>query len=235
MNIMFTDSFVETAVETISNHIKATLVDQKYFILGLSGGNTPRPIYKALAEVEGIDWNQVIITFGDERTVPPDHEDSNYKMAYDNLLSKIDIPDANVLRMKGELDPEVAAKHYEEELIEAADKLGVETFRHDLLLLGLGDDGHTASLFPGTKALHETDRLCVANVVPQQNTTRLTLTYPIINDAKHILFLVSGTNKSSVVSEVITNTNNHPASRIAPSEGQITWLLDWMPKNFKSA
>ena len=231
MRILLTDQFIRTAVETISNHIKVSLIDQGYFVLGLSGGNTPRPIYEALADEEGIDWSKVIITFGDERAVPPDHADSNFKMANDSLLSKINILESNVLRMEGELDPVEAATRYEARLIETANKLGMKTLHHDLLLLGLGDDGHTASLFPETEALHETNHLCVANRLALQNTTRLTLTYPVINQAKKILFLLSGPEKSNIANEVINTTTNHPAGLVNPNNGEITWLLGWLPEH----
>ena len=228
MNILYADTFVKTATNQIANKIRSTLATQDHFIIGLSGGNTPKPIYQALAKTIGIDWTKVYVTFSDERTVDPTHDDSNYKMANDLLLSKVVIPETNVLRMKGELEPLEAATEYENQLQNLQNRPGQETLSHDLMLLGLGSDGHTASLFPDTSALKVTDRLCVANPVPQLETTRLTLTYPIINNSKEIMFLVSGKNKIEIANQVIAG-RDFPAAKVQPTNGSLTWLLGWLP------
>jgi len=228
MNIFYTDTFTDTATDLIANHIKSSLVTNQHFVLGLSGGNTPKPIYEELAKIDDIDWSKVFIIFSDERTVAVDHEDSNYKMADEHLLSRIKIDQANILRMKGELEANQAAKDYEEQLSTLQKRLSLNELRPDLLLLGLGADGHTASLFPDTLALDENKRLCVANEVPQLETTRITLTYSIINSSKEILFLVSGKNKQPVVKKVISGDNS-PAAKVNSINGSTTWLLDWLP------
>jgi len=190
--------------------------------MSLCGGSTPAPVYEALAD-SPLDWDNIEITFGDERCVPPDHEDSNFRMASDSLLDKVPLNESNVLRMKGELDPDDAAREYEDSLRERS---GREIYTHDLILLGMGEDGHTASLFPGTAALNDDERWVVANHVPQKNQTRITLTFPIINAARKVLFLVRGEEKRAVVDRVLAGQSDFPASLVDPENGSVTWLLD---------
>ena len=194
--------------------------------LALSGGSTPRKMHEMLAQADGIDWSNVHIFWGDERTVPPDHADSNYRMAKETLLDHIDIPAGNVHRMAGELDPEIAASKYEDEIRQVFNLKQGDVPRFDIILLGMGADGHTASLFPGTDALDETQRLVVANRVPQMDTVRLTLTYPVLNNARLVLFVVAGEDKADAARQCSLSANPPPAGRVQPHDGQLVWLLD---------
>ena len=197
------------------------------FSIALSGGSTPKALFELLATdpyKSRIDWAKVEVFFGDERTVPPDHKDSNYRMAREALLSKVPIPGDNVYRMAGERDPNTAAKEYGQMLKEKFGDGGI-----DLVLLGMGDDGHTASLFPETEALNETKHRCVANYVPKLNTWRLTLTAPFINRAREVLFLVTGASKAPRLHEVLEgppDPRRLPVQLIKPAGGRVIWLVD---------
>lgn len=201
------------------------------FSFVLAGGSTPKALYELLASDayrDRIDWANVEVYFGDERTVPPDHKDSNYRMARETMLAGVPIPQANVHRMRGEVDPEEAAKEYglllKERFGDADSGSGP-----DLVLLGMGDDGHTASLFPGTPALRETKHRAFANPVPQLNTTRLTMTAPFINRAREVILTVTGANKAKRLSEVLEGSRDPerlPVQLIQPTNGKIAWLID---------
>jgi 6-phosphogluconolactonase len=202
------------------------------FSLFLSGGSTPKALYQRLASDEVrplIDWRGVELYFGDERCVPPDSELSNYRMALETLISKIPIPPDNIYRMKGELDPEEAAKAYGQMLKENFFDEGP-----DLLLLGMGDDGHTASLFPHTAALNETHHRCVANhvpydYIPKGTEWRLTLTYPFINRSREIAILVTGASKAKRIDEVLMGDPDIPRlpiQGVKPDLGKVTWYMD---------
>lgn len=190
--------------------------------IALSGGSTPKRMHQILATLPGINWSNVKVFWGDERTVPPDHDDSNYRMALETLLKPAGVPEANIHRMEGELDPAEAADRYEAALASLPVTDGPPVL--DIVLLGMGADGHTASLFPGTEALTETQRFAVANHVPQMDTTRLTLTYPVLNSAKSVIFLVAGEDKAPKVVESLAGTT--PAGKIQPVAGTLLWLLD---------
>ena len=192
------------------------------FHLGLSGGNTPRPVYRELAQRRDA-WHEWIFSFGDERCVPPESDQSNYRMAKEALFDQAPIPTENILRVRGEADPSVAAQEYEDELRKRA--AGQNFYRHDLLLLGMGEDGHTASLFPGTDALNENSKWVVANFVPKFNTYRVSLTYPIINAARHVCFLVNSKGKDALLAEVFSGKSNYPCAAVRPTEGNLTWIL----------
>ena len=220
MQIIESSDFVGDAVSIISSAL--TVGTDGARRMSLCGGSTPAPVYEALAD-SPLDWDNIEITFGDERCVPPDHGDSNFRMASDSLLDKVPLNESNVLRMKGELDPDDAAREYEDSLRERS---GREIYTHDLILLGMGEDGHTASLFPGTAALNDEERWVVANHVPQKNQTRITLTFPIINAARKGLFLVRGEEKRAVVERVLAGQSDFPASLVDPENGSVTWLLD---------
>jgi 6-phosphogluconolactonase len=195
--------------------------------IALSGGSTPRKMHEMLAEKPGIDWSKVQVFWGDERTVPPDHEDSNYRMARESLLDRVHIPESNIHRMRGEDDPDLAAEAYEETLRSVLNGTGDEIPRIDVVILGMGDDGHTASLFPGTAALKECKRLVVANRVPQLGTTRLTLTYPMLNAARLVLFLVAGEDKADAARPCLVDEEDRPpAGLVQPVDGELRWLLD---------
>jgi 6-phosphogluconolactonase len=197
------------------------------FSVALAGGSTPKALFELLASDvyrDRVDWPNVHVYFGDERTVPPDHKDNNYGMARATLLSKVPIPESHVHRMRGEIQPEEAAKEYGQLLKEHFGDGGL-----DLILLGMGDDGHTASLFPGTAALAEPKHRAFANPVPKLNTTRITMTAPFINRAREVLITVTGANKASRLSEVLEgprDTERLPVQLISPITGKLTWLID---------
>ena len=205
----------------------AEAIDERgRFAVVLAGGSTPRATYELLARDyrDTIDWKEVHVFFGDERSVPPDDDDSNYKMARESLLDHV--PIGSVHRMQGELPPDEAAEAYEQDL---RDFFGSEHLpRFDLILLGTGPDGHTASLFPETSALEVHDRLVVANPVLKLETTRITLTVPAINAARAVCFLVAGENKAGPVAEIVEGNpdpREYPASLIQPENGPV-WMLD---------
>jgi 6-phosphogluconolactonase len=221
--------FVAAAVQLVIERAEQAQSGGGWFRLSLCGGSTPRAIYTALAELDAgiIDWSRVRITFGDERSVPPDHADSNFRMVREALLDRLAIPVENVLRIEAEDGASIAAERCEDRLRDWAKEDGTEVFAHDLTLLGMGDDGHTASLFPGTDALGETDRWVVANYVEKFDTERITLTYPVLNASRTVCFLVTGREaKGAVVDRILAGGANDPAAKIAP-QGELIWLLGW--------
>jgi 6-phosphogluconolactonase len=198
------------------------------FTVALSGGSTPKHFYSLLASPgykEQIPWNNVHLFWSDERSVPPDHPESNFGMAHEALLSKIKIPAENIHRMAGEREPQAAATDYEKELQRF---FGLESGalpRFDLILLGIGEDGHTASLFPGSDALDETERLVVAPIVEKLNSYRLTLTLPVLNHGAEVWFLVTGASKADAVEEVLSPSSDLPAAKVQPVNGKLTWFI----------
>ncbi len=198
------------------------------FSVALSGGSTPEKTYQQLAKQEGIDWQNIHLFWGDERAVPPDHAESNYGMARTSLIEHIAIPSGNVHRIKGELDPAQAAKEYEKELRRHFGERA-QYPRFDLIVLGLGEDGHTASLFPNTGALAETKRWVAANFVARLGEWRITLTLPAINHANNVVFLVTGESKAGISQRVLGGQLEQgvlPAEFVQPVEGKVIWLLD---------
>ena len=195
--------------------------------MALAGGRTPKALYELLASdayADSVDWSNVEIYFGDERTVPLDHLDSNYRMAKEALLDHVMLPRTNVHRMKAELEPEAAAIEYGKML---KDRFGEEGGL-DLVLLGMGDDGHTASLFPDTEALKETHHRCVANFVPKLNTWRLTLTAPFLNRSREAVVMVEGAGKATRVQEVLEGADDPdrlPIQLVRPRD-KYFWLMD---------
>ena len=221
------------AAEGFAAAARETFEFAPMFCVALPGGSSPIPMFERLAsdELRGrVDWSRVEIFFGDERAVGPDRADSNYRSAREHLLDRVPIDPARVHRMEGEArDLDEAAARYEAILREKLprDERGVGVF--DLVVLGLGADGHTASLFPGTAALDETERWVVANDVPQLKTRRLTLTYPILNAARRVVFLAPGAAKADRVAEILgfaPGGERHPAARVRPKAGESIWLLD---------
>ena len=219
-----TSNFVTDAVDRIADKIIAKHAQGGTFRLSLCGGSTPAPIYKALSDRKEIDWQQVLITFGDERCVGPEDEQSNYRMVKESLLESADVAEQNVVRIEGELDPRKAAEKCEEQLRELATATGEDIFKHDLVLLGMGEDGHTASLFPQSAALSETERWVSENFVASQDSWRLTMTYPLINAAEEVMFLVTGEKKKAIVEEIIGGNKEYPAAGIQPKSNQVVWL-----------
>src|SRR5206468_6118487 len=213
--------FITAARDAIASHGQ--------FIVALSGGSTPRDTYLLLgteALVSRVMWSRVQVLWGDERCVPPDHIESNYRMARETLLERVPVPAANVHRIHGEDDPDTAAEVYEATMRALLRTPGA---RIDLVLLGLGDDGHTASLFPGSAAIHEQTRWVMAAHAPAASMWRVTLTPAVINAAAEVLFLVSGGGKAGILRRVLEGPRRLqelPAQAIAPSNGRLRWCVD---------
>ena len=219
-------NFAADAADFIVAHAHKALGERNEFRIALSGGNTPRPVYAQLATVaRDLPWKLFRITFGDERCVPPDDPQSNFRMARETLFVPAAVPEKSIMRMRGEIDPQIAAQEYEDQLDVLATQRGEPIYRHDLILLGLGDDGHTASLFPGTAGVEETTRRVIANFVPKFDSWRLTFTFPLINHARHICFLADATKHKDLIDRVIDGDPSFPASRVNPSAGGLTWIL----------
>ncbi len=218
--------FVEMAAEAVDAAGQARIA--------LSGGSTPRAVFELLADRRqkwrgAMPWDRLNLYWVDERTVPPDHPDSNYRMAREAMLNHVPLPADQIHRMEGELDPEAAASRYESELRNSFRLEGAESPRFDLVQLGMGPDGHTASLFPHTAALHEMSRLVTANHVPQLDTWRITLTWPVVNHASSVFFLIAGADKAERVHEVFMGPRDPerlPSQLIWPSSGILTLFLD---------
>ena len=224
--VIRTKNFVADAASFILEQARKAIVERKKFRIALSGGNTPAPVYARIAgEGDKLPWNQIRFTFSDERCVPPDDPQSNFRMARKNLFVPAAVPEKSIMRMRGEIDPQIAAKEYEEQLNAIATESGEPIYQHDLILLGLGDDGHTASLFPGTAALEETTRLVVANFVPKLNAWRLTFTFQLINHARQILFLVGASKSPQLIEGVLAGNRQFPAARVNPTAGDVTWMI----------
>jgi len=222
------------AAAEILNSAKQAVRRNGQCTIALSGGSTPKDLYTLLAEDgslrENFPWANTHFFWGDERHVPPDHSESNYRMAHEAMLSKAPVPPANIHRIKAENpDAAIAARDYERELRKFF-KLGVGKFpRLDIALMGLGPEGHTASLFPGTKALHEKKRLVVSNWVGKFFTDRITMTAPVFNLAHQVIFLIAGDDKAIPLKAVLEGKlepEQLPAQLIRPAKGSLLWLLD---------
>lgn len=213
------DHFIVIGQESIEDH--------GYFAVALSGGSTPKAIYQGLADPvhrTKIDWKHVLLFWSDERSVPPYDPESNYRMAMDAAFSHLPVPPQNIHRMQAEGDIEKGAMAYEK-LIQA--ELKDNPF--DLMMLGMGEDGHTASLFPRTHGLHTLDRLAIANYVPQKDTWRMTLTFDCINASRNIAIYVLGKSKAPMVKKVLTSPyqpDDLPVQRVGTPDHKATWILD---------
>jgi 6-phosphogluconolactonase len=218
--------FVEAAEHAVAMRGRARIA--------ISGGSTPKAAFQLLADPSQplrarMPWDKLDLYWVDERCVPPDHPDSNYRMTREAMLDDVPLPSAQVHRMEGELEPEAAAARYESELRNSFRLEGAETPRFDLIALGMGPDGHTASLFPHTAALHEMSRLTVANHVQNKDAWRITLTWPVINQGAKVFFLIGGADKAQVLREVMMGPRDPerlPSQLIAPAGGILTLLLD---------
>jgi 6-phosphogluconolactonase len=202
--------------------------------IAISGGGTPKAMFVLLADrsqayFARVPWNKLQLFWVDERCVPPTDPESNYGVANQLLLSKVPLPAAQVYRMEGEIDPSTAAKDYAA-TIRAAFRLNPPLSPiFDLVLLGMGDDGHTASLFPHTEALNDMINIVTSNHVPQKDTWRITLTWPVINQARRVAFLIEGASKAEVLSDVFQgpyDPESKPSQLIRPASGELTLLLD---------
>ena len=202
-----------------------------HFVVALAGGSTPRLLYQRLTESpyrERVPWDKTFFVFGDERCVGPDDESSNYRMAKETLFDPLEIPGHRVLRMKGEEIPADAARRYAVRLGDLFLTRPAPSF--DLVLLGIGTDGHTASLFPETEALDETERWVVANHVPALDSWRLTLTFPILNKAKRVIFLATGESKARIIAEAfggVEHAEPYPCERVTPLHVRREALVDF--------
>ena len=202
------------------------------FDVGLSGGSTPRALHALLAASpyrERIDWTKLQFYWGDERCVPPDDPDSNFRMARETLLSLVPVAESQIHRMRGELPPEAAADQYEQELRETMALGEGQLPRVHLLFLGMGSDGHTLSLFPHTAALDVTDRSVTANYIPTLDAHRITLTHPAANNAGVVAFMVAGEEKADTLAAVLEGPRDpqtYPSQLIAPANGFLYWLVD---------
>ncbi len=220
----------EKLVKGFSEHFMSlTKEKQGKFHVALSGGSTPKTWFEDLAEFHrhDIDWNSVHLYWGDERCVPPDDQDSNYGMTKTHLLDFIDIPKVNIHRIRGEEIPGNAAVEYEQELMKSINTYPLPIF--DLVILGMGEDGHTASIFPYEKVLWNSDKLCVVATHPVTGQFRVSITGQVINHAKSVAFLVTGKNKAGKVKEIIykeTVSADYPASMVSPEHGSLYWFLD---------
>lgn len=222
------------SAELFARKVEEAVATRGVARIALSGGSTPQATFKLLADprqpfLATVPWDKLQLFWVDERCVPPDNAESNYGVCRDLLLKNVPIPEANVFRMEGELDPEEAASRYESTLRNVMKLEGAESPAFDLVVLGMGPDGHTASLFPNTEALHEMGRLVVANHVPQKDTWRITLTWPVINQATEVAFEVEGRGKTDVIAEVLTGARDPerlPSQLIRPANGKLLFLLD---------
>ena len=215
--------------EDLARAAAALFVEQRPRTVALSGGSTPKRLFELLADPnepfrDQISWSSIQFFWSDERHVPPDHPDSNYRMAKEAMLAHVPVTESNVHRVPSE-NPSAAetASDYERTLIEATQQ---SLPKLDLILLGLGTDGHTASIFPGSEVLHETKRLVAAPWVEKLQTYRITMTLPLLNNAASVVFLVSGSDKSKIVKEVLEGPEKYPAQIVKPTDGTLLWMLD---------
>jgi 6-phosphogluconolactonase len=230
------DFLAQAAVEAFIERAGQSIADHGAFRLVLSGGSTPQALYQLLASQpfsERVDWSRVHVFWGDERCVPPDHSDSNYLKASQALLDHVPVLKENIYRIPAEIRPEQAAAAYEETLLVYFSSLLEEeqraAARFDLVLLGMGEDGHTASLFPGTAAVHETVRWVAAHYVDKLAAWRVTLTPAILNRAAAVIFLVAGEGKREALEHVLYGAeqpDRYPAQVIHPTNGTLSWLVD---------
>ncbi len=218
--------FVEQAEQAVAARGQARIA--------ISGGSTPKATFQVLADAAQpwrarMSWPRLDLWWVDERCVPPGDPDSNYRMTREAMLDHVPLPPSQIHRIEGELDPEAAAARYESELRNSFRLEGAELPRFDVIALGMGPDGHTASLFPHTQALHELGRLAVANRVEAKDAWRVTLTSPVINRGSHVFFLIAGADKAEILKEVFTGPRDPerlPSQLIKPAGGILTLLLD---------
>jgi len=212
--------------------MKEAIAERGQFLVALSGGNTPKPVYERLAEKPygaELPWDKTLVFFGDERMVPPDSAESNFHMVCESLLDRVPIPPGNVRRIEGQVQPQTAARRCDRQLRQLGEDGGAPRF--DLMLLGLGPDGHTASLFPDTAVLDDDEDYAAAVRLPESSQgaqhaqDRVTMTFPVINASRHVVFLVSGEDKAEALDRVEKGDRSAPAARVAPINGDIRWLV----------
>jgi 6-phosphogluconolactonase len=224
-----TASVGERGAELFLSEARRAILEKGRFTVALSGGASPIPLFRSLAEkapFSGIQWGKAHVFWADERCVPPDHGESNYRLARELFLDMLPPPGVVIHRIPGELPPRDGARRYEEELARAFPGESVPVF--DQIWLGLGSDGHTASLFPVCETQGSAGRTAIAVYVEKPGSHRVTLTLPVINNARHVVFLVTGAGKADIVTEILEGKDGarYPAAQVAPTAGTLTWLLD---------
>ena len=228
MHINIAPTKTEVA-KNFSDYLEELIKENKTTHIALSGGSTPKVVFDYMAEhYKDVDWSTVHLYWGDERCVPPTDPESNYKMTVDHLLSKIDIPKDNIHRVLGEDIPELEAGRYGK-ILEEELPIVNNIPQFDLVILGMGDDGHTASIFPHEIGLWDSVKNCEVAVHPDSGQRRITITGKLINNAKTVAFLVTGSSKAEKVRTIVTKEVGHehyPASLVAPSSGELIWFLD---------
>lgn len=224
------DKVAESLADLLVNLISSKIAEGGFFSIAISGGNTPGLLFLKLAEIErgSINWAKVHFFWVDERCVPPDDHESNFGMARKTLLDPLKIPVCNVHRMRGEDEPHREVLRYSEELREfLQEKNGLLYF--NAILLGLGEDGHTASIFPGNEDLFLSDDLCVRTIHPDTGQSRITITGKLINNSENLIFMVTGKNKSGIIKEILEPVDKelrYPASFVRPYKGKLSWYID---------
>jgi 6-phosphogluconolactonase len=219
-----TEETLTYAIEQVATLSKQAIEDHGKFFIALSGGSTPKSIYQGLCKSpyrEQIAWDRWFVFWSDERSVPPNHPESNYHMAMEAGLNRVGIPQNQIFRMEAEIDIEKNAALYEKTIKEILKGRGF-----DLMMLGMGDDGHTASLFPNTKALTVTDKLVVANEVPQHSTWRMTLTYPCINQSAHIVIYILGEKKQEMLHRILSEEDHFPIQKVGTKSNPALLIAD---------
>lgn len=223
------ESLSRSAVDFVLALVRKAAAARGRFSMAISGGSTPKQLYSLLASPscrDSVPWPAVHVFWADERCVPKENPDSNYKLAFDTFLHAVPIPSENIHRIHGEEEPAAAARLYEEELRSSFGGGGMPVF--DLILLGTGEDGHTASLFPGSAAVRETKRLAVPVYIDPPGLNRVTLTLPVLNHGACALFFAAGRSKAAVVHEIFEDGNpqSYPAGLVRPQSGSAVWMLD---------
>ena len=218
------EDLARAAAELFERKSSEAVAQKEFFTVALSGGSTPKALYELLADqfCDQIPWSNIHFYWSDERHVPPDHPESNYRIANEAMLSRVPISPQHVHRVISENPAADAAQDYEDTIVK---QIGGNP-RIDLILLGLGTDGHTASLFPGSEVLHETKRLVAAPWVEKLSTYRITMTLPLLNNGASVVFLVSGAEKAQIVKEVLEGPEKYPAQAVKPINGELIWMLD---------
>jgi 6-phosphogluconolactonase len=234
--IIISDSIEELSEQFAQLLLNKLNESKNYFHVALSGGSTPKIVYKYLSENyrSKIDWGKIKLFWGDERCVPPDHPESNYKMANDNLISRVNIPQENIFRIHGEVNPSDEVTNYSNILL-ANISVRANLPEFDLILLGLGEDGHTVSIFPNSLNLFNEEAICAVAEHPITHQKRITLTGRVINNAKQVIFLVTGESKSNVADIILNKKYGFeklPAYRVNPSHGELIWLMDEAASSF---
>jgi 6-phosphogluconolactonase len=224
VHVLPNEEMYAAAAEHVAARSAERVRETGRFTIALTGGETPGPLYRKLAEDyrDSVDWSRWQVFWSDERCVPPDDKASNFRLAWETLLAHVPIPEENIHRMRGEGDPHGAAASYEREVREA---FGADAQMFDIMLLGMGADGHVASLFPGSRAVQESERLVVANFAPELRAWRITFTFPLLNQAREVVFLVASPEKRDALNAALgPDAFDAPAARVRPA-GDIHWYV----------